>query len=60
MPWAVRVALNFIERGVAQGAPAGESWRVSYGLSVTMVWLYIEMLRLISYQQVAHDGGRTT
>jgi len=40
---------DYIEQGVAQGAPASESWRGAFGLTVTMVWLYIEMLRLISY-----------
>lgn len=37
-----------IERGIAMGAPESESWRASFGLMVTLVWLYIEMLRLIA------------
>ncbi|MGI8456982.1 MAG: Bax inhibitor-1/YccA family protein [Propionibacteriaceae bacterium] len=40
---------DYIEKGVAAGAPARESWRGAFGLTVTMVWLYIEMLRLLSY-----------
>jgi uncharacterized YccA/Bax inhibitor family protein len=40
---------DYIEQGVAAGAPASESWRAAFGLTVTMVWLYIEMLRLLSY-----------
>ena len=40
---------DYIEKGVAMGAPASESWRAAFGLTVTMVWLYVEMLRLISY-----------
>lgn len=40
---------DYIEKGVAMGAPAKESWRAAFGLTVTMVWLYIEMLRLLSY-----------
>jgi uncharacterized YccA/Bax inhibitor family protein len=40
---------DYIEKGVQMGAPARESWRGAFGLTVTMVWLYIEMLRLISY-----------
>jgi uncharacterized YccA/Bax inhibitor family protein len=40
---------DYIEKGVAMGAPARESWRGAFGLTVTMVWLYIEMLRLLSY-----------
>ena len=40
---------DYIERGVQLGAPAKESWRGAFGLTVTMVWLYVEMLRLLSY-----------
>ena len=39
---------DYIEQGIQMGAPARESWRGAFGLTVTMVWLYIEMLRLIS------------
>ena len=40
---------DYVYRGIAMGAPANESWRAAFGLTVTMVWLYIELLRLISY-----------
>lgn len=40
---------DFIEQGIAMGAPSSESWRGAFGLTVTMVWLYIELLRLLSY-----------
>ncbi|MFT3860602.1 Bax inhibitor-1/YccA family membrane protein [Micropruina sp.] len=40
---------DFIEQGIAMQAPESESWRAAFGLTVTMVWLYIEMLRLLSY-----------
>ena len=40
---------DYIEKGIAMGAPARESWRAAFGLTVTMVWLYIEILRLLSY-----------
>jgi len=40
---------DYIEQGIALGAPARESWRGAFGLTVTMVWLYIEILRLLSY-----------
>ncbi len=40
---------DYIEKGIAMGAPAKESWRAAFGLTVTMVWLYIEILRLLSY-----------
>ena len=37
---------DFVERGVAAGLPEQESWRAAFGLTVTIVWIYIEMLRL--------------
>ncbi len=40
---------DYIEKGVAMGAPSSESWRGAFGLTVTMVWLYIEILRILSY-----------
>ena len=38
-----------IEQGVAMGAPATESWRAAFGITVTMVWLYTNILRILSY-----------
>ncbi|MBU6254207.1 MAG: Bax inhibitor-1/YccA family protein, partial [Acidobacteria bacterium] len=37
-----------IEEGVRAGVPQEESWRAGFGLLMTMVWLYLEVLRLIS------------
>ena len=39
---------DFIEQGVAHGAPKYMEWYAGYGLLVTLVWLYIEILRLLS------------
>lgn len=39
---------DFIERGVEAGMPERESWRAAFGLTVTLVWLYIELLRIIA------------
>ena len=39
---------DFVERGVEAGLPEVESWRAAFGLTVTLIWLYIEMLRLIA------------
>lgn len=39
---------DFIERGATEGAPKHMEWYGAFGLMVTIVWLYIEMLRLIS------------
>lgn len=43
------VDFDSVERGIAQGAPAQESWRAALGITVTMVWLYVEILRILSY-----------
>ncbi|HML50143.1 MAG TPA: Bax inhibitor-1/YccA family protein [Propionicimonas sp.] len=40
---------DYVEQGIAAGADASESWRAAFGLTVTLVWLYVEMLRLLSY-----------
>jgi uncharacterized YccA/Bax inhibitor family protein len=39
---------DFIERGVASGAPKWMEWYAAFGLTVTLVWLYIEILRLLA------------
>ncbi|HEX4066644.1 MAG TPA: Bax inhibitor-1/YccA family protein [Acidobacteriaceae bacterium] len=39
---------DFIESGVAAGAPKYMEWYGAFGLMVTLVWLYLEMLRLLS------------
>ena len=36
------------ETGVAQGAPRFMEWYAAFGLLVTLVWLYMEILRLLS------------
>lgn len=36
---------------IRQGAPAKYAWGVALGLAVTLVWLYTEILRLLSYFQ---------
>ena len=39
---------DFVERGIAAGLPERESWRAAFGLTVTIVWLYIELLRILA------------
>jgi uncharacterized YccA/Bax inhibitor family protein len=39
---------DFVERGVAAGLPEVESWRAAFGLTVTLVWIYINMLRVLA------------
>ena len=42
---------DFVERGVAAGAPAKTEWYAAFGLVVTIVWLYLELLRLLALLQ---------
>jgi uncharacterized YccA/Bax inhibitor family protein len=39
---------DFAEQGVRNGLPTRYSWLAAFGLVVTLVWLYIELLRLIA------------
>ena len=39
---------DMVERGVAMGAPQSEAWRAAFGLTVTLVWLYWNLLRIIA------------
>ena len=39
---------DFIESGVEAGAPKHMEWYAAFGLMVTLVWLYIEFLRLLA------------
>ena len=40
--------IDFIENGAARGVPQYMEWYAAFGLIVTLVWLYIEILRLLS------------
>lgn len=42
---------DFIEQGARQGAPKYMEWYAAFGLLVTLVWLYLELLRLLSKLQ---------
>jgi uncharacterized YccA/Bax inhibitor family protein len=39
---------DFIEKGAAAGAPKYMEWFAAFGLMVTLIWLYLEMLRLLA------------
>ncbi|MGW5770187.1 Bax inhibitor-1/YccA family protein [Streptomyces longwoodensis] len=47
---ALFLALDFkqVEDGVAYGAPREEAWLAAFGLTMTLVWIYLEFLRLIA------------
>lgn len=42
---------DFIEQGAEQGAPRYMEWYGAFGLLVTLVWLYLEILRLLAKLQ---------
>ncbi|MET9505960.1 Bax inhibitor-1/YccA family protein [Streptomyces sp. NPDC006622] len=44
------LALDFkqVEDGIAYGAPREEAWLAAFGLTLTLVWIYMEFLRLLS------------
>jgi uncharacterized YccA/Bax inhibitor family protein len=46
---SLMLALDFdsIDRAIAAGAPQKYSWLLAHGLLVTLVWLYLEILRLL-------------
>lgn len=47
---AVCLIMDFdaIKRGVDAGVPGRFAWSAAFGLAVTLVWLYLEFLRLLA------------
>ncbi|GIF06517.1 Bax inhibitor-1/YccA family protein [Actinoplanes siamensis] len=46
---------NSIEEGVRMGLPKKYSWTAAFGILVGLVWLYLEILRLLGYLQSGDD-----
>ena len=42
---------DFVERGVAAGSTGEMEWYAAFGLLLTLVWLYLELLRLLGNLQ---------
>jgi uncharacterized YccA/Bax inhibitor family protein len=42
---------DFIEQGIRNGLPQQYAWTAAFGLIVTLVWLYLEILRLLAILQ---------
>ncbi len=42
---------DFVERGVAAGIPERESWRAAFALTVSLVWIYTNLLRILAILQ---------
>lgn len=43
------------EQGVRMGLPEAESWRAGFGLVMTVIWLYLEILRLLAILRGGND-----
>lgn len=39
---------TFVENGVRNGLPEKYGWQAAFGITVTMVWLYLEILRILA------------
>lgn len=39
---------DFVEQGIKNGLPKAYAWTAAFGLVVTLIWLYLEMLRLVA------------
>jgi uncharacterized YccA/Bax inhibitor family protein len=40
---------DFVENGVRAGLPERESWRAAFGLTVSLVWIYTNLLRILAF-----------
>jgi uncharacterized YccA/Bax inhibitor family protein len=45
------LSFNEVEEGVRMGLPQRYSWIAAFGILVSLVWLYIEIMRLLSFLQ---------
>ena len=39
---------DFVEHGIRAGLPERESWRAAFGLTVSLVWIYTKLLRILA------------
>ena len=53
--FSLMLDFDSIERGVQMGLPERESWRMAFGLLVTLIWLYLEILRLLAMIAASRD-----
>jgi uncharacterized YccA/Bax inhibitor family protein len=53
--FSLLIDFESIHRGIQAGLPSQESWRMAFGLLVTLVWLYIEILRLLAIVAASRD-----
>ncbi len=53
--FSLMIDFESITQGVAMGLPQRESWRMTFGLLVTLIWLYLEILRLLALLAANRD-----
>jgi uncharacterized YccA/Bax inhibitor family protein len=39
---------DFVENGIRAGLPERESWRAAFGLTVSLIWIYTNLLRILA------------
>jgi uncharacterized YccA/Bax inhibitor family protein len=47
--FSLLIDFDMADEAIRRGAPAKFAWYIAFGLLVTIVWLYLEILRLLSY-----------
>ena len=47
--YSLVIDFDYVQRGVQSGQPRKYGWTAAFGIVVTVVWLYLEILRLLSY-----------
>ena len=40
---------DMVEKGIAAGVDERESWRAAFGLTVSLVWIYTNLLRILAF-----------
>ncbi|WP_137756556.1 Bax inhibitor-1/YccA family protein [Agrococcus sp. SGAir0287] len=46
--YSLMLDFNNVEIGVQRGVPAKYGWQAAFGITATIIWLYVEILRLIA------------
>ena len=46
--YSLAIDFDSIQQGVRNGAPRQYGWLGGFGIMVTVVWLYVEILRLVA------------
>ncbi len=53
--FALCMDFESVSEGLRYGVPESESWRMAFGLMVTLIWLYLEILRLLTILAASRD-----